>query len=339
MTHRPANPSPLAEQAPALPLPPARAPEFVGRLVICISLAALLYALWSPRLEAAAAWTDKELRVLPRMSVFVLGALVALILQGARPSGRALLGLGLLAAASALGLLPWAELWGMPAAAPDGELAADSARCASDGGVGAGRLMLLAGPCLQWLRFEVSFFSALLLGTWLGRGIRSSSQLVMLLLCAVAGDVWLSTFHVPESAAATNPLRLLRLPWPPVVGHLGLSPAFTDLLILSATVEAGRNLQFHMLSVVLGAVAGYSAASFLALEPWPAWPALSMLMLTSGVLVACWPDLKCSARDMGRALLAGAVVLAALLAIASLHRALHPVPEPPANPARYHQAV
>ena len=322
-----------ADELPALPARAAYA-ELAGRLLIALCLAALLYALWMPRLEGAAGWTAKELRILPRMSVFVLGALMALIVQGARPGRLFLLSGGLLAAAAGAWWLQWAELWELPAAVPQG--AADSVRAveAAGGSGGPRGIMLQAGPVLQLLRFEASIFSAVLLGTWLGRRLQFSSQLIAVLFCAIAGDVWLNAFHVPESVGADNPLRLLRLPWPPALGRLGLSPAFTDLLFLSATMEAARHFGFHTLSVVLGAVSGYCAGSFLGLDPWPSWPALSMVMLTSGVLVGCWPDLKCKAREVGKAVLIAALLMALLLATGKLQRALAPAPEPRPEPAR-----
>lgn len=320
------------EPGPAAPGRPAPWAEFAGRLLVCACLATLLYALWSPRLEGASAWLAKELRVLPRMTVFVLAVLVALVVQGARATRGVLLTGGALAALAAFCLLPWAELWTIPARGNDS--------AASDASP-ARNVMLLAGPVLQLLRFQASLFAAVLLGTWLGRRIETSGELVVLLFCAIAGDVWLSTFRVPESVDPTHPLRLLRLPWPPSVGQLGLSPAFTDLLFLSATLEAGRALRLHTLSVVFGAMSGYCAGSFLGLDPWPAWqtwpawPALSMAMFTSGVIIGCWPELKCKARDMARALLLGALLLAALLAMASVQRMLSPTPEPPSPPGRY----
>lgn len=305
-------------EAPALP---ASLAELSGRLVICISCIALLYAFWTPRLEDAAGWVSKEMRVLPRMSVFVLSALAALILQGARPARQVLLACGALALGGGLFLMPLAELWDLSAPKP--------------APAGAASLMSTAGPALNLLRFELSVFAAILLGARLGREVRTGAHFVTLLLCAVAGDVWLSSFHVPESVDVAHPLRLLRVPWPPASGSMGLSPAFTDLLFLSAAFEAGRGLRFHTLSLALGAVSGYCAGSFLGLEPWPAWPALSMLMFTSGVVVSCWPELKCDARETGRGLLIAALLLAGLLGITRLHDALHPSPEPPMEMRRH----
>lgn len=317
--------------------PPARPAELAGRLVIALGLAALLYALWTPRLEGAAAWTAKELRILPRMSVFVLAALGALMVQGARPRPRILLAGGLLLGAIAVWLLPREVLWAAPLAGQHaGTAASTGPAMAEAAGNAAGRALLpVAGPVLELLRFQASLLAAILLGTWLGRSIPSPAQLIAVLFCAVAGDVWLNAFCVPEAFDAAHPLRLLRLPWPPPRGRVALSPAFTDVVFLSATVEAARNLGVPLLSVVLGAVSGYCAGSFLGLDPWPAWPALSMALFTSGVLVGCWPDLRCSLRDTGKALLLAALLLAALLGVASLQRALSPAPEPRETPARY----
>ncbi|MGD0091089.1 MAG: hypothetical protein ABSE73_14320 [Planctomycetota bacterium] len=312
---------------------PAGSAELAGRLVIAGCLAALLYALWFPGLEGAAAWTAKELRVLPRLSVFALGALTALLVQGARPGRRFLLGGGLLAAAASVWWLQWAESGALPVGRPN-DAASTLGSLEAAGSGAAHALMLSAGPVVQLLRFEAALLSAVLLGTWLGRGIQSSPQLVAMLFCAIAGDVWLNTFHVAETAGPDHPLRLLRLPWPPALGHLSLSPAFSDLLFLSATLEAAGRLRFHTLAVVLGAAAGYCAGSFLGLVPRPSLPALSMAMLSSGVLVGCWPDLKCSAREAGRAVLLAAVLMAALLAIAALQRMLTPAPQPQPGPAR-----
>lgn len=319
---------------------PARAAEWIGRLVIAASLAALLLALWSPRLESAASWVDKEVRVLPRLSVFALAALCALLLQGARPSRLALLSLGLLAAAGALWLLPSytpADRLSPAARLAYGFTAPEGVRGAAPELPGA--QMLLAGPLITLLRFELSLFAALLLGTWLGRDVKTGAHFVALLLCAIVGDIWLSTFRVPESVSATHPLNLLRIPWPPPLSHLGLSPAFADILVLSAIIESARALRFHLLSLLLGAVAGYAAASFLALEPWPAWPALSMTLFSCGVLAGCWPDLKCDVHETGRAFLLSAVLLAALIGLTTLQRKLHPVPAQPIDVSRYHNVT
>src|SRR4051812_11116013 len=87
---------------------PAGWSDLTGRLVVCSAMILLLFALWSPRLEYAAGWTQKELRILPRMSVFVVSALMALIIRGARPGSRFLLGAGALAIGLCICWLPFA---------------------------------------------------------------------------------------------------------------------------------------------------------------------------------------------------------------------------------------
>jgi len=321
---------------------PLRFSEFIARVVIGASLAALLYALWSSRLDSAVSWTGKELRVLPRMSLFVLTALMALIIQGQRPREIWLLGGGFLALAAAVLLLPLAQVWDVYAL--PGEQFSTAFKAAAEQtwrpvGVSTRPDAFFAGAAVQVMRFEASILAALLLGTWLGRDIRNHLHFFTLLSLAAVGDIWMSLFAVPESGDSTQLLSLLRMPWPPQIGQLSLSPAFTDLLILTAVIEAGRTLRFHMLSLVLGAVAGYCAGSFLALEPWPAWPMLSMLMMGSGVLVGCWPDLKCTASDTIRALLISSLLMLTLIGFTLLHRKLNPPSPQKVEPGRYYNAI
>ena len=282
-----------------------------ARVVIGGSFAALLFVFWYDRWDAAAAWSAKELCVLPRMSLFAAAGLTALFVQGARAHSAMLGAIGLASLLFGISMLP------------------------AGGTPPAGGMMTMASPVLLLLRFEAGLMAAVFCGTWLGRGIHNHMQFVAVVLCAAAGDVWLSTFHVPESVAPDHPLSLLRTPFHLLAGKLGLSPAFTDLLFLSAVIEAGRNLRFHVLSVTMGALAGYCAGSFLALDPWPAWPALSMLLCGSGIIVGCWPELKCTSRDAGKAFLIGAMLLATLIAFSTLHRRLHPYQEPPIDPSYY----
>ncbi|HEY3321871.1 MAG TPA: hypothetical protein VGP72_15490 [Planctomycetota bacterium] len=299
--------------------------ELCGRLIICLSLAALLFALWTPRLEQAAMWSAKELRVLPRLSIFVLCALVALILRGAEASARRLLLLGLASAGTALlvqAVFPCPETF---AAVPKGP-------------------QILAGPVLSLLLFESCLLAAVLLGLWLGRNIEHCSGFIGLLLCAIAGDLWLNGWaRVPESVPLDHPLHLLRLPWPPALGRLGLSPAFTDIVVLSAAMEASRKLRFHVLSIVLGGLAGYAAGSVLALEPWlapwTAWGCLSMVLFTSGVLVGCWPELEWESVGIGKALLLASLLMFVLLGSTVLHSRLQPRPQPPVDMARFKNAT
>lgn len=332
------NEARFASAASGIEPEPARVSEFIGRLVIGASLAALLYALWSSRLDSAVSWTAKELRVLPRMSVFVLAALMAMIIQGGRPRQSLLLGTGLLALAGAVLLLPLSQVWSYPTPVDQFSLMAKGSADAAVA-LAANADSFVAGTVMQVMRMELSLLAALLLGTWLGRDIRSSFHFLTLLCLASVGDIWMSLFRVPEMAGATQVLSLMRLPWPVQAGQLAQSPAFTDVLVLTAVIEAARTLRFHMLSLVLGAVAGYCAGSFLALEPWPAWPMLSMLMLGSGVLVGCWPDLKCKVNDVAWALVISVLLMVTLVAFSALHRKLHPRPEPRPDAARYYHAT
>ncbi|HYF49634.1 MAG TPA: hypothetical protein VEJ63_09525 [Planctomycetota bacterium] len=306
-----------------LPETPARPAENAARWAFVLALGVVVYAVWAPNLELAATWTEKLVRVLPRMSVFVLAALSALILSGGRPSTRALLLSGAALGLAQLGLLPFAEITQpLPRSAPDAvgfgvELSPNP----------SGRDLLLTGAFMDVLRFELSVLSAVLLGMWLGRGLASGGHFLALLLCGIAGDVWLSSFRVPELAGNGHVLSLLRVPWPPALGNLGLSPAWTDLLILSAVITAAGAMRFHMLSVVTGAVAGYCGASFLGLGPWPAWPALSMVMCASGILIGTWPDLKCSARESAKAVAIAGVLFAILIGVTLIQSRMNPPPE------------
>jgi len=303
-----------AEASTPSQLPPARAAELLGRAVIAGSFVALVYALWTPNLDSAATWTEKELLVLPRMTVFGLAGLIALVLQGARPSARALAwsGIGMLALNA--WLLQWTDL------RIDASLQ---------------RLAPIANAVMDLLRFELAVLAAVALGTWLGRNVRTTPQFITLLLCAIAGDVWVTGFGVPESVDPTHVLSLLRTPWPPAAGHLGASPAFMDLLVLSAIIEAAGALRYHVASVVVGALAGYCGASFLALEPWPSWPWLSMFMCSCGVLISCWPDLKCTFYDVGKAILISLALLGLLWVLSQVHHKLHPQPQNHEDLTRY----
>ncbi|MFH0937773.1 MAG: hypothetical protein V1899_00580 [Planctomycetota bacterium] len=295
-----------AESSSPTSLPSVRAAETIGRAVIAGSLVALAYALWTPNLETAATWTEKELLVLPRMTVFGLAGLIALILQGARPNGKMLAWFGFGMLALNIWLLRWVnfrietsfQLHPTP----------------------------IADVVMNLLRFELAIMAAVVLGIWLGQKIRTPAHFITLLLCAIAGDVWVTGFGVPESVDPTHVLSLLRMPWPPDTGHLGACPAFMDLLVLSAIIEAVRALRLHLSVVIMGALAGYCGAAFLALEPWPACPWLSMFMCSCGVLISCWPDLKCTFYNVGVAILISASLLALLWALSAMRSKLYPPP-------------
>jgi hypothetical protein len=321
-------PSAVKGNYPRVLAAPQRLPELAGRFIVAFSLAALVFALWTCTFDAGAGWAAREARVFPRVTVFILSALVALIVQGAAPSRGLLLVLGAGAVSGSVILLAI----GPPAAGTE-DLNAGSA---------AGRRVLVAmEPLLNLLRFEFSLFGAVLLGLCLGRDVTRPVHLIALLLCAAVGDIWLSSSGVIESVAAGHPLRLLRVPFPPPAGALFLAPAFTDILFFSAVLAAARNLRVHALSIVLGAVSGYAAGSFLALGPWAGWPALSMLLVASGVLIAAWPELKVSLRDALKAGLIAVLLLAFLIGMSMLRRKLAPrhAPEPAPEGHRYRNAT
>ena len=299
--------------------PPARPAELLGRFFLGGALLALLFIFWSGHLQAAAESSEKAFRILPRLSIFLAGAALAGLLQGARPNAWLLCLFGVCAGAFMLWTLPLAT-----------EINAADSRDART---------FLGVQSLQLLRLEAAMFSAVMLGTCLGRDIKLPFHFITIVLCAAVGDMWLSAFHVPESVDAQDGLRLLRMPWPPQIGELGLTPAFTDILFLSALMQGARCLRYPVVSLLMGAAAGYCAASFLALEPWPAWPALSVLMFGGGILVGCWPELKCNFRDTGKAFLISAMLLATLVGLSGMHRRLHPVNEGLRDPVGYYRGA
>jgi hypothetical protein len=304
-------------RAPLAPEAPARALELFGRLALAGGLAAAMYAIWAPRLSEAAGWTQHGLCVLPRMSVFVLAAMMALIIQGARTSLWFLLGAG--AAAAVLGalLLNQADAAGMFSNPQCFDLP-----------------LARSGPPLQLSLFIAVIFSAILAGAAIGRGLATPAHFITFLLCAAAGDIWLNSHRVAETADSGSVLRLLRMPWPMPAGRLALSPAFTDVLALSAVIESARRLRMHAVSVVAGAVSGYCAGSFLGVSS-ANWGALSLLMFSSGILIGCWPDLRCNIRDVAKAVAVSLLLFGALLGVSRLHHKLRPGPRPPEDPARY----
>jgi|GEM_PF-3642531 len=296
---------------------PARGTELFARLIFCACMAALLFAVWSAYLPTAVQWTEKLLRVLPRFSIFAVSALLMSVLVGARSRSGLLLCGGVLAFGGSFML----QFFGV------------------ENSFQIARLMLLDGAVFDLLRFELALLAPILLGIWLGRGIREPRHFIALLLCAAVGDLWMSSFQIADAADPLHPLRLLRLPWPPQSGDLALAPAFTDLLIVAAVLESARVQRFHSASVVAGALAGYAAASFLALGPWPSWTALTMIMSASGILIACWPDLRCNASEAGRAILLSAILLSALAGLTSLHFKLNPLRQPTVELPHYPNAT
>lgn len=332
-------PSPLGEQA--------------GRVLAGVALITIVFAAWAVHLGTVAEWTMRELRVLPTLSVFALCTLVTLVVQGGRLSNRSLLYGGLSAAIFLLAIQYVHHpntVWIDPAPIVEPPASTDE-HAAGESGESPLRPAELPvyKPAVprsigtEWVRFELAIFAAVLLGAWLGRGVSNSGQFVAFVMCAAAGNIWLNTplpsgmnpaHAVPEAAGVTHPLSLLRIPWPPQIGLIGLSPSVTEILCFSAVLEAARQQRFHVVSIVFGAFAGFCGGSFLALDP-PAWPALPSLMCGVGTLVAGWPDLKMKAHDAVRALLIGVTLMVALLGLAVLRRKLAPPPEVVPEPTNY----
>jgi len=331
---------------------PAPWGEQAGRALAAAALATFVFAAWATQLDSIAQWHSRELRVLPTLSIFLLCALGALMVQGGRLSARMLLAGGFSAAILMLAIqsihrtsAAWIE---SPVVTEPAETDAESHPSSESSGVTA----VLApeipvrppapknNVVTEWLRFELAIFAAILLGTWLGRGVLNSGQFVAFVLCATAGNIWLNTpmpgtlLAVPEAAGSGHALSLLRIPWPPQVGLIGLSPSLTEVLCFSAVLEASRNLKFHVVSILFGAFSGFCGGAFLALDP-PAWPALPALMCGVGTLIASWPDLKMKAHDAVRALLIGVTLMTVLLGLTVLRKKLTPPPEPVPETTQY----
>jgi hypothetical protein len=310
---------PLPEPGMMAAAPQQRKLELFCRVAIAGSICAILYAVWAPHMRDAAMWNKHELRVLPRMCVFVLAALMAMIIQGAKPRVAFLLG-----STALLGVL---SVWLLFESDAGGLLY----------GKALSPAMVLVAPQVQLLGFMSLLLCAIFLGTALGRQLTTSLHFVTFILCAAAGDIWLNNRQVVDSVDSSNVLRLLRLPWPVQAGKLAVSPAFTDILTLAAIIEAGRNMKLHVLSVVLGAVAGYCAGSFLAVSALN-WIALSMVMFSSGVLIGCWPDLRCTYLDIAKAVTISVLLFAILIGISKLHAKLN-TPDKPIDPARLRTVI
>lgn len=301
--------------------PPAAAAELAGRLVLAIAFVALILGVFASTLQPADGLSRGSLKALvfPRLAAFVLAALVAGLVQGARAPERLLLICGLLAGALALFLLPAQErpMLGLRALAES-----------------AGRETPALGATLGTLvRFEAAVLAAVLVGTWLGRLLEDSGHLLVVVLCAAAGDAWLSMLQVPETVGPGHPVSLMRLNWPPAWNGISVAPTFPDVLFLAVFLEAARRLRFHGFSVAFGAVAGYAVASFLSLATWRVMLALPMVGL--GVLMGAWPDFRCSAREVIKAFTLALILFAALVGLTSLHKALHPPPQPRHDPLQY----
>lgn len=274
----------------------------MGRVVLALAFIALVYGLLAPHWPPGEGAAGPELAILPRLTAFLLTALVAGLVQGARASAKILAAGAVLASAAAWCLLPGASdrsgAW--PMAVED--------------------LGLL----------QASILAAVFWGTLFARGLSKPSHLLMVVLCASAGDAWLNMLHVPDTVADGHPLKLLRLAWPPALARGAYAPSFPDLLFFALYLEAGRKFRFHAPSILFGAVAGYAVATLLSLATLRVMLALPLVSL--GVLMGAWPEFRCTGREVIAAFAAAVFVFAGLMALHALRSALHPMPPPRPEP-------
>jgi hypothetical protein len=229
-----------------------------------------------------------------RVGSFALAALVAVILQGARAPRRVL-------------------AWGALAA---GLAGLASYRPGSD----------TPGAAQALMHLECSILAAVLLGSWLARGLRGPADLLAVVLCAAAADAWLTVMRVPESVSELNPLRWLRLPWPSAGPARRLAPVFTDLIFCALYLEAARVLGFRKAAVALGALAGYTLATMLSVMAGQVLPSLPLVGL--GALLGAWPPFRCSTTEVLKAVALASLLFALLLGLSGLRRVLHPPVKP-----------
>lgn len=282
--------------------PPAQATECIGRVVLALAFVALVYGLLAPQWPPGENAAGPELAILPRLSAFLLTALVAGLVQGARASARMLAVGSLWASAAAWWFLPEAS----------------------------GRSGTWQAAAEDLALLQASILAAVLWGTLFARGLSKPSHLLMVVLCASAGDAWLNMLHVPDTVAEGHPLKLLRLAWPPALARGTYAPSFPDLLFFALYLEAGRKFRFHAPSILFGAVAGYAVATLLSLATLRVMLALPLVSL--GVLMGAWPEFRCTGREVIAAFAAAVFVFAGLMALHTLRSALHPMPPPRPEP-------
>ncbi len=332
-------PGPRAGLSASVPVP-ANFAQLAATVILALALSMLLFALWDGRVPAVAQWTAREWRVLPCVSIYLVTAVMALCIQSAIPNERLVLYAGLLALSTSVALLslrpepaprtPTFErrsIKGEPAPPEKAEVA-EKVR-----GIRAAPTTVF-----NFIGFAAALFSAVLLGTWLGRGMRQPLHFLMLVLCAVSGNAWMATVglgHDPAASyASSGVLSLLSIPWPSGA-PANFCPTVLELLVLCTVLEGARVLKLHRFSMFLGAGAGYCGGAFLALDPWPAWPVPGVLMCASGILIASWPDLRITRRDVLKSILASLSLLVVLLALTVLRQRLVPEPEPVQDVFRY----
>jgi hypothetical protein len=286
---------PLEPRAPAI--------DRAVRWAVAAALMLLLVAAADPFIARMAENSARITGVVPRLFAFFCIALQILILNGrsnSRPSRAELLCACVSTGLVALALLPAAV-----AVRGESELAVFNA-----------------------IRATAQALCAVSAGLLLSRQLKTAGELLAFLACLVAADVWINSKFVPDKAALDHPLALLRQPWPPLHVRLIPAPALPEILALSALVGAGARLQLPLAAMLIGVASGYCAAAFWGFASQPMWPKASVLMITTGALIACWPDLEISVRDLVRAMLL-AFSLMLVLSLLSYIKQTHEIPPKP----------
>ncbi|MEI6236154.1 MAG: hypothetical protein WCT04_24125 [Planctomycetota bacterium] len=327
---------PKSEMSESSPLTddeiPGTPAEYLGRVLLCVALVAVFFAVWMVQLPGVADWSGRAQRVFPRQTVFALSLFVILTIQGCRASNRTLFISGILVA---LGLM-WTQMFAgqFEILKLDTDMISQVSSKTHTWVRADGRVFFHArsdlasvGTALLLLRFECALFTAVLFGTWLGRGAWNAWHFVALLLFGAVTDVWINWFHIADGLNPSALTPALRLPFFPALGGIAGGPGIMDIIFVSAAFESARHFRMHMLSLVLGALAGYCSGSLLGLEPIPGWTYLSMALTAFGILAAAWPDLKLDSNSVGKLFLAVSLLILLLASLVTIQHLLNPLPD------------
>lgn len=275
----------------------------VARWSVASALMLLLVAAGDPLLPLLAENGLRVLGTLPRLIAFFVVMLQALILHGGSSSRASRFELACGCALSGFLALELLE-------------SGSATRDASTFTVYCAARVTAQSLC---------FISA---GLLLARWISSAGDMLALLACLVAADIWLNSKFVPDRAGPDHPLSLLRLAWPVLHPRLVPAPALPEILALTALIASARRLNLPLAAMLIGLLSGYFAATFLGLASQPSWPKLSTLLVTSGALIACWPDLEIGVRDLVRAMLLAFSLMLALSLLSAIKQERELPPRP-----------
>jgi hypothetical protein len=293
--------------------------EQFARLAAAAGLMLVFVALWMPFIQGIALSEAKELRILPRLSIFGALLLQASILVRAGLSRTQIVLLTLGAAAISLALLGTASTAG------------PSGFGGLSGTVGPGG----PGGAVEALRLSSESLMIVALGLLLGAWVESAGILLSCMACAIVGGIWCGAFQVVENSAADSAFQFFRLAWPARYGTLAPAPGLPEALLVAVVAGASVRLRLPLFSVAMGAFAGFCSASFLNVGPWSQWPGLSAILVSSGILIACWPDMELRMSDLARALFFGGTLMAILVLSEGVRAHLQPPVESPAESARF----